>query len=67
MKKKFDLYDGNDWERVDREYLEGIADLDNIEEVWEEFGNKVRVIYKNKDEVFYSRIYGSWGFPTVIK
>lgn len=66
MKKQIDLYNGNDWEKVDISYLEGIADLENIKEVWEEFGNKLRVIYKNNQEVFYSKIHGTWGDPTVV-
>lgn len=64
--KKFDLFDG-EWIKVSEEYLEGVANLDNVEDVIEEGNDKIKVNYKDGDVVYYQNIHGTWGFPTRIK
>jgi len=64
--KRIDLFNG-EWIKVTGEYLKGVADLENVEDVVESGNVTIRVNYKNGDSVYCQNVHGTWGFPTVIK
>jgi hypothetical protein len=64
MEKQYDLWDGN-WIKVDEEYLEGVSNLEKVSKIYEE-GNKIKVVYKDDSELYYSNVHGTWGFPTKV-
>ncbi|MBN4063051.1 MAG: hypothetical protein COA82_10760 [Alkaliphilus sp.] len=69
MTKKIniDIYDGAEWDKVTNvDFLKGIASIDKIKELHECGLSKLQVIYESGEEIFYSNVHGTWGFPTKI-
>ncbi|MGL5725687.1 hypothetical protein [Cetobacterium sp.] len=60
-----DYFDGS-WKKVERSNFEGVSNLENVDEIYEE-GERIRVVYNTLEEVYYKDYHGSYGFPTVIK
>jgi len=67
MKKMISLLNGDGtWEDIElgSEYLNNIPDQEGIDFIEElQGGEKLKVVYKNGDELFFNDIHGSWGSP----
>lgn len=69
MKIKCYWNDG-DITEVNQEWLEGVSNIKNIDsvEVLNFYGNqKLAVMYKNNDVIYYDNVHGTWGSPCKIK
>lgn len=66
MDKIYDVFDGSEWIKVTEGWMNGVANLDRVKEAYEE-NNKLRVVYNNGNEVYYSNIYGTWGMPVHLR
>lgn len=51
---------------VSNDYLDGVNDIDNIDECFYIMGD-LKVVYKNGKILYYENVYGVWGFPKEFK
>ena len=58
----FDYHDGSEWIKVNASCLNGVANLRDVKEIYEE-GDKLKVVYEDGSELYYSKIHGTWGNP----
>lgn len=54
------LWNGNDWVEVNKEWCNGISNFSNIDEMYDEV-SALKVVYKNGDIVYYRDVHGTWG------
>lgn len=64
--KEYDYFNGNSWERVTEKWLTGVK-LKGLVEVYREGRSGIRCVYRNRDEIHYTDIYGTWGNPCVYR
>lgn len=64
--KTYNYFNGDDWVKVDEKWLDGV-NLNGLREIYAFSGDAIRCVYKNGKEVFYKRIFGTWGNPTVFR
>lgn len=60
------LWNGDDWVAVNKEWCKGIANFNSIEEMYDEV-SYLKVIYENGDIIYYKDIYGTWGSPVSFR
>lgn len=60
MKRYIKVHNGTEWEEINEEYFYQVRNLKDVEAIYEEFSNKIKVVYKNEDIAYYQNVYGSW-------
>lgn len=60
------INDCNGGYEVGDDYLAGVSNISDIEEILDIMGD-LKVVYKNGKILYYENIYGSWGFPKEFK
>ncbi|WP_303870467.1 hypothetical protein [Acetobacterium wieringae] len=68
--KEFDktkkLWNGDDWVSVSKEWCNGIANFNSIDEMYDEV-SALKVVYKNGDVIYYRDVHGTWGSPVSFR
>lgn len=63
---KIDFRQGENWVKKDNDYFIGVSDLENVEEIHSCGYDKIEVIYKDGQIVYYQDVHGTWGFPVTF-
>lgn len=65
--ENWNYFDGSKWNEVNEEWVNGIKNIDKIDEIFTAGNEKIEVVYKTGERIFYQNIHGTWGNPTIIK
>lgn len=56
-----------EWMEVNEKWMEGVNTKDAKEYNYSSTTDKLEVVYKNGESVYYQNVHGTWGFPVIVK